>query len=107
MPNAENIEKYKFQKGHISSEEAAKRGAAGARKKKENKAKERIFAESIKQMLTDEDWAEIIENAIRRAKESDKGFEVVRDTLGQKPKEQVAIEQEKPFEIEIKTIHED
>ena len=73
-------------------------------KRRENKAKERIFSESIKQMLTDDDWAEIINNAIKRAKESDKGFEVVRDTLGQKPKEQVAIEQEKPFEIEIHTI---
>ena len=103
MANEENLTK-KGKARCLSSEEAQRLGRLGAKKREENKAKERIFAESIKQMLTDEDWAEIIENAIRRAKESDKGFEVVRDTLGQKPKEQVAIEQEKPFEIEVEII---
>lgn len=98
MANEENL---KVIDGENMARELQKKSVA---KRKENKAKERIFAESIKQMLTDEDWAEIIENAIRRAKESDKGFEVVRDTLGQKPKEQVAIEQEKPFEIEVEII---
>lgn len=93
-----------IQKGQLSSEEAKKRGAAGAKKRQENRVKERIFAESIKQMLTDDDWAEIIRNAIDRAKDSDKSLEVLRDTIGQKPKEAVAIEQEKPFEIEIRTI---
>lgn len=85
-------------------EVARERQKASVKKRKENKAKERIFAESIKQMLTDEDWAEIIGNAIARAKDSDKAFEVIRDTLGQKPKDQVSLETETPFSIEIKTI---
>ena len=87
-----------------SKEVARERQKASAKKRKENRVKERIFAESIKQMLTDEDWAEIIRNAIERAKDSDKAFEVVRDTLGQKPKDQVSLETETPFSIEIKTI---
>lgn len=87
-----------------SKEVARERQKASVKKRKENKAKERIFAESIKQMLTDEDWREIIVNAIARAKDSDKAFEVIRDTLGQKPKDQVALETDTPFSIEIKTI---
>lgn len=102
MANEKNLKPIK--KGQLSSEEAKKRGAAGARKREEKKAKERIFAESIKLMLTDDDWREIILNAIERAKDSDKAFEVIRDTLGQKPKDQVALETEIPFSIEIKTI---
>jgi len=102
MANEKNLKPIK--KGQLSKEEAKKRGAAGARKREEKKAKERIFAESIKQMLTDDDWREIILNAIERAKDSDKAFEVIRDTLGQKPKDQVALETEIPFSIEIKTI---
>ena len=102
MANEKNLKPIK--KGQLSKEEAKKRGAAGARKKAEKKAKERIFAESIRQMLTDKDWQEIIRNSIERAKDSDKAFEVMRDTLGQKPKDQVQLETETPFSIEIKTI---
>ncbi len=87
-----------------STSEAREMQKKSAKKRQENRVKERIFAESIKQMLTDDDWAEIIRNAIDRAKDSDKSLEVLRDTIGQKPKEAVAIEQEKPFEIEIRTI---
>jgi hypothetical protein len=35
------------------------------------------------------DWDEVIEGVIKRAKETDKGFEVLRDTLGEKPTETV------------------
>lgn len=87
-----------------SKEVARERQKKSVEKRKENRAKERIFAESIKQLLTDDDWREIILNAIDRAKSTDKGFEVVRDTLGQKPKEAVELSADKPFEIEIRTI---
>lgn len=102
MANEQNLKP--IQKGQLSKEEAKKRGASGAKKRKENRAKERIFAESIKQMLTDKDWQEIIRNHIERAKDSDKAFEVMRDTLGQKPKDQVALETEAPFKIEIEVL---
>ena len=87
-----------------STKEAREMQKKSAKKRQENRVKERIFAESIRQMLTDEDWREIIVNAIARAKDSDKAFEVIRDTLGQKPKDQVSLETETPFSIEIKTI---
>lgn len=31
-----------------------------------------------------------------------KAFEVIRDTIGEKPKDKVEIEQDKPFEVNIK-----
>ena len=73
-------------------------------KRAENKQKKRILAETIQERLTDEDYIAIIDNLIQRAITTDKGFEILRDTLGQKPKCKIQTSQEEPFEITIKTI---
>ena len=36
-----------------------------------------------------DDFNTMIDNLIERAKENDKSFEVLRDTMGQKPKEDI------------------
>ena len=36
-----------------------------------------------------DDFNEMIDNLIKRAKKQDKSFEVLRDTIGQKPIEQI------------------
>lgn len=33
-----------------------------------------------------------------------KAFEVIRDTIGEKPKDQIEVEQEKMFEVNIRVI---
>ena len=36
-----------------------------------------------------DDFNEMVDNLIKRAKDNDKSFEILRDTLGQKPIEQI------------------
>lgn len=87
-----------------SKEVARQRQLLSAKKRSQNVKEAKVLAKLIAERMGEEDYETMILNLIERAKESDKSFEVLRDTLGQKPKEAVAIEQEKPFEIEIRTI---
>ena len=75
-------------------------------KRKENALKELMFKEAIKELLTEEDFKEIILDQIKRAKDSDYSYAVLRDTLGQKPGEELKLsgDEEKPFEVNIKVI---
>ena len=38
-----------------------------------------------------DDFNEMVDNLIKRAKKNDKSFEILRDTLGQKPKEEISL----------------
>ena len=62
------------------------------------------FKEDIEELLTQDDFKEIVLNQIKRAKTFDKSFEVLRDTMGQKPTDKVELESDKPFEVNIKVI---
>ncbi|MBR0452231.1 MAG: hypothetical protein IJI78_09590 [Oscillospiraceae bacterium] len=73
-------------------------------KRAKNKLENRIISEAIKELMTDDDFIEIIKNMIERAKHSDKGFEILRDTLGQKPKESVDMTVQEPYKIIVETI---
>lgn len=87
-----------------STIEAREMQKKSAKKRSQNIKEAKILAKLIAERMGEEDYETMIRNLIERAKDSDKSFEVLRDTLGQKPKEQVAIEQDKPFEIKIRTI---
>lgn len=66
--------------------ECAKKSAE-ARKRKGIERK--LIKEQLIEKMKASDWDEVIDGVIKRAKESDKGFEVLRDTLGEKPTETV------------------
>jgi hypothetical protein len=68
--------------------DCAKR-AAEARKRKNLERK--LIKEQLIEKMNANDWDEVIQGVIDRAKITDKGFEVLRDTLGEKPKETVDI----------------
>lgn len=87
-----------------STIEAREMQKKSAKKRSQNIKEAKILAKLIAERMGEEDYETMIRNLIERAKDSDKSFEVLRDTLGQKPKEQVTIEQDKPFEIKIRTI---
>ena len=70
-----------------------------AEKRKENNQAKLIFKEAIEKRMGIDDFNEIIDNLIIRAKLEDKSLEVLRDTLGQKPKEQ--IEQKQDIKISM------
>ena len=71
-------------------------------KRKENNQQKMIFKEEILKRLKTEDFGAIVDNLIKRAKDNDKSFEVLRDTMGQKPTEDISIETKLPiFNIEV------
>lgn len=65
-----------------------------AKKRSENHKEEMIFKKAIAERMGVDDFNEIIDNLIKRAKLYDKSLETLRDTFGQKPKEQIETKQE-------------
>ena len=87
MANEQNLKP--IQKGQLSKEEAKRRGSIGGKKSVESRKQEKIFQKAIAERMGFDDFNEMIDNLIKRAKKQDKSFEVLRDTMGQKPIERV------------------
>ena len=102
MPNIENLKPFK--KGQVSSEVAKMNGSKGGIAKAKKMQEEKIFKKAIAERMGYDDFEEMIDNLITRAKIYDKSFEVLRDTMGQKPKEELEVSNEKPFEVNIKVV---
>lgn len=102
MPNIENLKPFK--KGQVSSEVAKANGSKGGIAKAKKMKEEKIFKKAIAERMGYEDFNEMVDNLIKRAKGNDKSFEVLRDTIGQKPKDELEVSNEKPFEVNIKVI---
>lgn len=71
------------------SEVARELQARSVKKRKENQLEKKIFKEELEKRLGVKDFEEIIDNLIVRAKKDDKSFEVLRDTMGQKPTDKI------------------
>ena len=69
---------------------ASKAGKASVKKKRENK----LIRERILERMGADDWDEYIDGIIARSKETTQGAEFLRDTIGQKPKDTFAVENE-------------
>lgn len=86
MANEQNLvkgeDRHKF-----THEEHSKGGKASAKARREQK----IFKQAIAERMGFDDFNEMIDNLIKRAKGNDKSFEVLRDTMGQKPVERQEI----------------
>jgi hypothetical protein len=72
-----------------STEEARAMQLLSAKKRSENVKAKKIFKEELEKRLGVKDFEEIIDNLILRAKKDDKSFEVLRDTMGQKPSDKI------------------
>ena len=83
MANEQNLKPIK------DSDVARALQEKSAKKRSENVREKKIFKEEILKRLNAKDFEEIIDNLIERAKSNDKSVEVLRDTMGQKPKDQV------------------
>lgn len=60
-----------------------------AEKRKQNTAEKKLIRERILAKMGEDDWDEVIAGIIKRAKKSDKAFEILRDTIGEKPTDKV------------------
>ena len=59
-------------------------------KRKANQALKILLKDKLLESTSEKDLEEIVRNVIKRAKKTDKGFEIYRDTIGQKPKEEIS-----------------
>lgn len=85
MPNIENLKPIR--KGELSREEAKKRGSNGGKASVEARREQKIFKQAIAERMGFDDFNQMVDNLIARAKDNDKSFEVLRDTMGQRPVE--------------------
>ena len=87
-----------------SREEARENGRKGGIASGVARREKKIFKDEICKRLGVEDFNEIIDNLIKRAKEQDKSFEILRDTMGQKPKEELEAKINMTYEDYIKKV---
>ena len=89
MANEENLKGHGFHERTAKEQrEIAKQGGIASGKARREK---RLLKDAILEAMGADDWDEIIQGAIDRAKDTDKGFEILRDTIGQKPIEKLAV----------------
>ena len=77
----------RFKTGEEQVERARRGGIKSGQVRKENK----ILREEILKRLSAKDMDEITQNLIARAKDNDRSFEVLRDTIGQKPTDKAEV----------------
>ncbi len=100
MANTQNLIKNEDLTPEQRRANASKAGKASAEARKKRKTlKEELLA-----LLANGDTQNRMSLAIiEKAMNGDtKAFEIVRDTIGEKPKDSLEVEQNKPFEVNIK-----
>lgn len=80
-----------IKKGELSKEEAKRRGSKGGKASVEARREKKLWKDEILKKLNQEDWDEIINNLIERSKENRQDFETLRDTMGQKPTQEISL----------------
>jgi len=102
MANEQNLKP--IQKGELTKEEAKRRGSIGGKRSGEARRENKLIKDRILERMGESDWDMMIDNLIARATEDTKSFETLRDTIGQKPKDTVAVENE---HIVVRLHHDD
>lgn len=98
MANEQNLKPIK--KGELSKEEAKKRGRKGGIASGKSRAIAKTFREMINETITDDDLKKMINTMVKQAQKGNtKAFEILRDTRGEKPKEEMNIEGSVPVII--------
>ena len=77
-----------------------KGGIASGKAKRENK----LIRDRILERMGETDWDTMIDNLIERASNDTKSFEVLRDTIGQKPVEKVSMSATEEAKDELREL---
>lgn len=99
----EDIVKYQFT-SEQSRTKAAENGRKGGVRSGEVRRENKLIKDRILERMGEKDWDTMIDNLIARATEDTKSFEVLRDTIGQKPKDTLTVENEN---IVVRLHHDD
>lgn len=89
MANVQNLKPIK--KGDLSKEELKKRQSNGGKKSAEARRERKLIKDRILERIGEADWDTMIDNLIDRAKDSPKDFEILRDTIGEKPIDKIQV----------------
>ena len=84
-----------IRKGDLSNEELKRRQSNGGKKSADVRRQNKLIRERILERMGESDWDTMIDNLIERASNDTKSFEVLRDTIGQKPTEQIELSSRK------------
>ena len=89
-----------------SKEEAREKGRKGGIKSGESRRKRKSLKEELLTLLETEEYNKKISLALIHEAElgNVKAFNTVRDTIGEKPKENIEINDNKPFEVKVTVI---
>ena len=90
MANEQNLKKGKGFDSRTTEEQrkiAQKGGIASGKARREQK----LIRDRILERMGESDWDTMIDNLIERASSDTKSFEVLRDTIGQRPTEKIAV----------------
>lgn len=100
MANSENLKP--IQKGDLTKEEAKRRGENGGKKSGEVRRERKALREELLLLLSQGDTQEKLSVAlITKAINGDvKAFEVIRDTIGEKPKDEHKVEIDRPVIVD-------
>ena len=90
-----------------STEEAREMQKKSAKKRSQNIKERKLLKELLIERTNSKDLDEMLDNVIKRAKSTDKGFEVYRDTIGQKPKEKIEANVGLSYEEMLKEVEDD
>lgn len=74
----------------------------GGKASVESRREKKYFKEALAKRLGYKDFDAIVDNLIERAKDNDKSFETLRDTMGQSPDKNVVLSTADEIKINIK-----
>lgn len=89
MANEQNLKPIR--KGDLSNEELKKRQSNGGKKSAEARREKKLIRDRILERMGEDDWDEYITGIIERAKDNKVDAEFLRDTIGQKPVDKLAV----------------
>ena len=96
MANEQNLKPGSHK---LTVEEQSRGGKKSAEVRRENK----LIKDRILERMGESDWDTMIDNLIARASEDTRSFEVLRDTIGQKPKDELSVQGDS-FEIRVHNV---
>ena len=91
MANEQNLKHGNPATQFVSGRVAVEAQQKSAKKRKQNNAEKKLIRDRILERMGETDWDEYIDGIIERAKENKLDAEFLRDTIGQKPKDQMEV----------------
>ena len=91
MANEQNLKPVR------TKSEARERGHNGGIRSGEARRENKLIKDRILERMGEDDWDTMIDKLIERATIDTKSFEVLRDTIGQKPKELLQVDNKMVF----------